>query len=281
LDGEPFPREELPTARALRGEIVQGVEIIERDARQQDRYILTSSAPFYDLVGQLHGAVAIAHDVTAMRTAEREAAQWAAQLEATFESLTDGAFLYDSSGKLLRMNDAARAIFALDAAPDYYDLTPEERRARLQVRDARDHSLAPEEWGLSGLARGEPLIDPVELRITALDGTTKDIAITGSPVRTPDGTVIGAISLIRDVTDRRRIERAIAEQASQLQATFDALAEPMCVFDAEGRVLRQNNAERAMFGFDTPPATIDKRARHIQLRSAEGLVLSLEEAPGR
>jgi len=285
LDGAPFPSEELPTARALRGEVVQGVEIIERDTDQdtdqRDHYILTSSAPFYDLTGELRGAVALAHDVTALRNAEREAATWAAQLDATFDSLTDGFFIFDGAGQLIRMNDAARRILALDAAPDYYSLTPEERAARLSVRDANDRPLKPEEWGLTKLAQGERLIDPVELRITALDGGTKDLAITGGPVCDAEGNVTGAVALLRDVTESRRLQHAVAEQASQLQATFDALAEPMCVFDARGRVLRQNNAERAMFGFDTPPATIEERAARIRLRAAEGLLLSPKELPGR
>jgi PAS domain S-box-containing protein len=255
--------------------------MVLRDAEQHDQYILTSSAPFYDLTGELRGAVALAHDVTELRRAEREAATWAAQLDATFDSLIDGLFIYDSAGQLTRMNDAARAILALDAAPDYYSLTPEERTARMQVRDANDRLLAPEEWGLGSLAKGERLEEPVELRITALDGTTKDLAITGGPVRDQQGNMTGAVALLRDVTESRRLQRAVTEQASQLQATFDALAEPMCVFDAQGRILRQNEAERTMFGFDTPPATVEERAARIQLRSAEGLLLSPEEAPGR
>jgi two-component system sensor histidine kinase UhpB len=281
VDGEPFPPDQLPTARALRGEIVQGVEIIERDAEQHDQYILASSAPFYDLTGELRGAVALAHDVTELRRAEREAATWAARLDATFDSLTDGLFIYDAAGQLARMNDAARMILALDAAPDYYSLTPEERTARMQVRDANDRLLAPEEWGLGSLAKGERLEEPVELRITALDGTTKDLAITGAPVRDQQGNMIGAVALLRDVTESRRLQLAVAEQASQLQATFDSLAEPMCVFDSKGRILRQNEAERTMFGFDTPPATVEERAARIQLRSAEGLLLSPGEMPGR
>ncbi len=66
VDGEPFPPEELPTARALRGEIVQGVELLMRTA-QGEQVVVTSSAPFYDGTGALRGAVALAHDVTAVR----------------------------------------------------------------------------------------------------------------------------------------------------------------------------------------------------------------------
>jgi PAS domain S-box-containing protein len=281
LEGAPFPPDELPAARALRGEIVQGVEMLLRDAEQHDQTILTSAAPFFDITGQLQGAVALAHDITTLRAAERAAATWAAQLDAMFDALTDGFFIYDSAGQLARMNDASRAILALDAAPDYYSLTPAERAERLHVRDEQDRPLQPEEWGLTKLARGERLAEPVEIRITALDGCVKDLAITGGPVRDPQGAVTGAVALLRDVTDRRRLERAATEHASQLQATFNALAEPMCVFDADGRILRQNMADLVLFGFDTPPATIEERAARIKLRDTERHRLSTEQLPAR
>ena len=280
-DGDPFPVQELPIVRALRGESVSGVEAQFRDATGRNQSSLTSAGPFYDRTGQLRGVVVVSHDVTALRTAERAAVERAAQLDATFDSLTDGSFLFDRSGQLIRMNEAARAILALDAAPDYYALTPDERTARMQVRDANNQPLAPEEWGLGSLAQGERLEELVELRITALDGNTKDLAITGGPVRDPDGTIMGAVALLRDVTDQRRLQRAVAEQASQLQATFDALAEPICVFDAQGRIVHQNRAEVDAFGFDTPPPTIEERAARIDLRDDEGHRIPPERHPAR
>jgi PAS domain S-box-containing protein len=77
------------------------------------------------------------------------------------------------------------------------------------------------------------------------------------------------------------MERAVAEQASQLQATFDALADPIYVFDAHGRILRQNRAEMDAFGFDTSPVTIEERAARIDLRDDEGRRIASERLPAR
>jgi PAS domain S-box-containing protein len=280
--GKRVQAKEWGISRALLfGETVSDEEVDIETFEGQRKTILNSSAPVRDAVGAPIGGVTVSVDITQRKRLERAAIEWAAQLDATFESLTDGALLYDASGQLLRMNDAARVIFALDAAPDYSALPPGERIARLQVRDAQDRPLAPEEWGLRGLARGERLSEPVELRITALDGSAKDLAITGGPVRAADGAIIGAVSLLRDVTQRRQIERAAAEQSAQLRATFDALAEPLCVFDAQGRILRQNKAEIAIFGFDQLPATIEERSARIDLRDPQRQRLPPEQLPSR
>jgi len=244
--------EDLILTRIRAGERIEHFETVRMRKDGQPLHVSLTISPGRDRAGVIIGASKIVRDITERRRLEHEVANWAAQLDATFDALTDGFFIYDSAGQLTRMNDAARTILALDAAPDYYSLTPAERAARLQVRDVNDRPLKPEEWGLTKLAQGERLVEPVEIRITALDGRTKDLSITGGPVRATDGEIVGAVALLRDVTDRRRLERAVAERSAQLQATFDALAEPMCVFDAKGRILRQNRAEMDLFGFDPP-----------------------------
>ncbi len=66
-----------------------------------------------------------------------------------------------------------------------------------------------------------------------------------------------------------------------MQATFDALADPICVFNAKGRILRQNRAEMDAFGFDTPPLTVEDRALRIDLRDDEGRRIPPERLPAR
>ncbi|HKV85229.1 MAG TPA: ATP-binding protein [Ktedonobacterales bacterium] len=67
LDGEPFPTEELPTMRSLRGETVTNVEMLFRAADGSDQVIVTNSAPIRDHAGDMLGVVSITHDVTEQR----------------------------------------------------------------------------------------------------------------------------------------------------------------------------------------------------------------------
>lgn len=71
LDGEPFPTEELPTMRSLRGETVTNVEMLFRAADGSDQVIVANSAPIRNHAGDILGVVSITHDVTEQRRLAR------------------------------------------------------------------------------------------------------------------------------------------------------------------------------------------------------------------
>ena len=68
LNGSPVPEEELAISRALRGEVVRGMEEIIYDASAgRDRYILVSAAPVRDAKGNPLGAVEVHSDITRLK----------------------------------------------------------------------------------------------------------------------------------------------------------------------------------------------------------------------
>jgi len=70
--GELLPPEELPIARALRGEVVVGAELLYRSPlKEQDRLVAISAAPLYSPLGKtIEGAVAIVHDLNERKQIE-------------------------------------------------------------------------------------------------------------------------------------------------------------------------------------------------------------------
>ncbi|MHB1417894.1 MAG: ATP-binding protein, partial [Chloroflexota bacterium] len=68
--GEPFPTEELPSRRALRGETCVGVEMLVRQPSGREVHILANSAPLRDAEGQIAGAVIALQDITPIREQE-------------------------------------------------------------------------------------------------------------------------------------------------------------------------------------------------------------------
>jgi hypothetical protein len=55
------------------------------------------------------------------------------------------------------------------------------------------------------------------------EGKLLDLSLTISPVRTADGTIIGALKIARDVTGRKRADALLREQTERLQ-TLNRLA---------------------------------------------------------
>ncbi len=72
--GELLPPEELPVARALRGQVVVGAEVLYRTpVGEQDRLVAISAAPMYSSSGKsIEGAIAIIHDLSERKQIEDE-----------------------------------------------------------------------------------------------------------------------------------------------------------------------------------------------------------------
>jgi signal transduction histidine kinase len=75
-DGRACPPDDLPAARALRGEIVHGAEMRVRAAGGQDVWVLVHAAPDRDAAGNVTGALVILDDVTALRELVRLDREW-------------------------------------------------------------------------------------------------------------------------------------------------------------------------------------------------------------
>jgi len=92
-------REEVPLFRALRGERVQGVEIVIAPGRGPARTLLASGQAFQDHQGRTLGAVMSMHDITARKQAE-------AALRAAHEDLERR--VAGRTAELARANEALR-----------------------------------------------------------------------------------------------------------------------------------------------------------------------------
>jgi two-component system sensor histidine kinase UhpB len=223
----------------------------------------------------------------------------ARKLQGFIDAAPEGVAIYDPAGQLVRANARYRALLAL-FIPNDHPATLRDWMRRSRARDAQGRRLTEARWPHTRILRGEVIATEhaVEMMLSTLEGEAARLHVSGAPVRADDGRVMGAyvvhvVHVVhRDRTTPRQLareasrqhtvlERVAVARSTQLQATFDALAEPMCVFDADGRILRQNRAERELFGFDTPPATIEEGAAWIDLRDAEGLRIPPDQLPAR
>lgn len=68
----PYPANELPLARALRGQSVDGLQLYVRNERKPEGlYVSVNARPLHDDDGNQRGGVAVIHDITSTRRSEK------------------------------------------------------------------------------------------------------------------------------------------------------------------------------------------------------------------
>jgi PAS domain S-box-containing protein len=135
-------------------------------------------------------------------------------------------------------------------ADDPPDAVVDAVRARLRTPDGQP--LPPEERPLRRALRGEPAED-VELVID-LDGPEqRTFLVTAERVHAPEGDVLGAVAITREVTAERRADAAL--RASEARLSLLSSVAPVGLFemDAAGLVVYTNPACREIAGLDGIP----------------------------
>ncbi|HEU5441600.1 MAG TPA: PAS domain S-box protein [Ktedonobacterales bacterium] len=166
----------------------------------------------------------------AEQTRERAAAQTsesqqqASDLAAIFEAITDLIVVFDTSGHVRQANRATRDF----GGPHP---TLEAGRQQLRLADVHGQSLPPDQWVSARVLRGEILTGDQAIDMHAYAGAGREVLfnVSGAPVRDRQGQIVGGVIVLRDVTERRRLERRtqdVLQALLQMAETLVALPSP-------------------------------------------------------
>jgi PAS domain S-box-containing protein len=192
-DGTPLPHSECPMAMALREKRpIRGLEAIAERPDGVRVPFLPFPSPLFDSEGKLTGAVNMLVDITDRNFAD-EAAQ---RLAAIVEFSDDAILTKDLNGTIITWNKGAEHLFGY---------TPEEAIGQ-PVQMLIPPDLQDEEPQILGRIRRGERIEHYETVRRRKDGSTVDISLSVSPIRSRDGRIIGASKIARDISDRRLVE---------------------------------------------------------------------------
>jgi PAS domain S-box-containing protein len=196
----------------------------------QTRHFTAEDRHLLELVAQ-RIAVALERAQTrdALQQAKAQAEARAAQLEAIFTAMTDGVFVMDAQGRVLHQNPAAARLLHREKAID----PVQERPSRTAVWDAQGFPIPENDLPFRRILRGETLSGPntVDLQLRLADDQMIAVSLSGAPIRDGQGEVVAALSICRDVTERRHLER---RTHAALKALLD-LAQVLVDGDATGK----------------------------------------------
>ena len=189
--------------------------------------------------GRVEGVATYGRDVTAIREAERAAAQAGAQLRQLFAALPDLVWLKDGQGRYQACNpaferlvDVAEAALRGRTSPDLF---PAEQAALQRERDAQV------------LAGGAPRVD--EEWVTPARGG-RPILLETIRTRFVDfgGKILGVLGVGRDVTQQHAAEELLHQREQEFRALAENAPDPVSRYDLAGRRVYVNPAFLRMFG---------------------------------
>ena len=201
----------------------------------------TSAVLMRDRGGEPSGIIVVIRDITERRQIERALRESEQKLRLTFESIEDSIIIIDPEGRVLDANEAAIRLAGFKDKTQViginaFDIISSKDRARV-MKAFRErlagHSQRNTECAIrQKRGKKEILVD-----------------ITASPLRDTSGKLIGYIAVLRDITERKRIENALHASEEKLRLTFESIKESISISDLEGRIVMANEASLRMSGY--------------------------------
>ena len=164
-----------------------------------------------------------------------------ALFEQLFEFSPDAIVVTDSQGRITNVNAQVQRAFGY---------------TREELVGKRVEVLVPERFqgrhpNHRQTYNAQPTLRPMgvglELYGLRKDGTEFPVDIMLSPVETTEGRV--TVSVIRDISERKRTEVALRQSEQQLRALFEFSPDAIIASDQEGRITQVNAQVEIFFGY--------------------------------
>jgi len=133
------------------------------------------------------------------------------KLSAVLESLTVGVLIADLEGRICQSTEEVSRIFK-SVEPMENDSYGE----MLGWWDSAGKMIKNHGGPIAQALKEGKRTHSVPISIKCFDGSSKDILISASPLRGVDKRIVGAVVLIQDMTEPKKIEEAIEDRVARL-----------------------------------------------------------------
>ncbi|MGB8345526.1 MAG: PAS domain-containing protein, partial [Ktedonobacteraceae bacterium] len=239
-------------------------EVIERGATRNARLnprsasgevistTLNASA-LRDAEGRVIGAIGILRDM-------RELDKARAYADSLIKNAPDPVFVSDLEGKILSANDAVYELLGFRT-----DEVLEQSLSRfISPEETREFTAALREVIERGVIRN------TRLNPRSASGEVIPTSLNASGLRDTDGSVIGAIGILRDM---RELDKALAYSDNLIKNAPD----PVFVSDLEGKILQANDAVYELLGFRPDEVLEQSLSRFISPEETREFLAALRE----
>ncbi len=164
-------------------------------------------------------------------------------LAALIESAGDAIISKTLDGIITSWNEGARRIFGYEA--------DEVIGKSVTILIPEGH--LDEEPAILARLRAGQRIEHYETVRVRKDGRLIDISLTVSPIRGPEGKIVGASKIARDITEQRQARRALDEASDRLKLALDAAHLGDWSWDAKTDIVDMSETAATIFGITPGP----------------------------
>jgi len=189
--------------------------------------------------GKLIGTL-VARDVSDRIRVEESLRDSALQYRRLHEWMRDGFVQVDLEGRLQEFNSAYQGLLGY---------------CQEELRQLTYEDLTPEEWHpmeaaivrLQVFERGYSEVYEKEYR--RKDGTVLPVELRTYLIRDASGDPTGMWAIVRDISDRKRVEEESDRQRSLFRSLFEGAPVAISILDRDGRILEINRSFETLFGY--------------------------------
>ncbi len=210
-------------------------------------------------------------DITERKRAEKELAEYQGKLAAALASMTDSVCVTDASGEAINYNDAFATFHRFKSKAEC-PTSLSGMRERVEALTPDGKVVPPDERAASRALRGETAAN-VEYNMRRRDtGETWIGSFSFSPIRSSDGSIVGAVIVARDITQQKAAQEALQRAEERFREIFTSAPEGIFQASPAGKVLAVNPAGAIMLGyspFEDTASVVPDLAHNIWLDPRE------------
>jgi PAS domain S-box-containing protein len=182
----------------------------------------------------------IFRDITERKKAEKEIKEGKDFLESIIESSIDGIVTCDRNGYITSVNTAVKNMSSFDKdeliGKHISTLAVEDKDVRKKILKKIEELF-------------EKGFTTYESQYKISEGTLIDVECSSSLIKDEKGDYIAGVTIIRDITERKKADREIRETKEFLEIIFKTSVDGIIVTDAQSYITMVNEAAEKMLGY--------------------------------
>lgn len=225
--------------RTLKGEDTQYIGPYRTTTSNMDIFISFYTRAYYNENKQIAGGIGIVEDITQLKVTENELKKSEGKYRSIFENLMDVYYMADANGKLITVSPSAKKLLKIEDEKTLIGID----LASQMYKDPNKRQELLNEMKKKGFVNNFQ----TELKIE----NDKSVYVEANSkfVYDEKGTVIGVEGMLRDITERKKVEEEIRAGEAKLRNIFDNSSDGIVLINNDGFIVEWSLSMEKMTGY--------------------------------